>query len=90
MSYVSQLALENVSALKGIIQWNHEHGIRFFRSAGMLQLEIALCAILHNAATEFPALSYMLTALSCCELLCWHMFICVSHIILEACLGSLF
>ena len=31
MTYVSQLALENVKALKAIIQWNHEHGIRFFR-----------------------------------------------------------
>jgi hypothetical protein len=31
MTYVSQLALENVKALKAIIQWNHEHGVRFFR-----------------------------------------------------------
>lgn len=31
LTYVSQLALENIQALKAIIQWNHEHGIRFFR-----------------------------------------------------------
>ena len=31
LAYVSQLALENIQALKAIIQWNHEHGIRFFR-----------------------------------------------------------
>ncbi|DBA81748.1 TPA: hypothetical protein ACH3X1_007483 [Trebouxia sp. C0004] len=36
MSYVSQLALENVKALKAIIQWNHEHGIRFFRMTSTL------------------------------------------------------
>lgn len=31
MSYVSELALENAKALKAIVQWNHENGIRFFR-----------------------------------------------------------
>lgn len=31
LPYVSQLALENVKALKALVQWNHEHGIRFFR-----------------------------------------------------------
>ncbi|KAA6425044.1 MAG: UV damage endonuclease [Trebouxia sp. A1-2] len=36
MTYVSQLALENVKALKAIIQWNHEHGVRFFRMTSTL------------------------------------------------------
>ena len=31
LPYVSQLALENSRALKALVQWNHEHGIRFFR-----------------------------------------------------------
>ncbi|CAL8468727.1 g8267 [Coccomyxa elongata] len=31
LAYISSLALENTRALPGIIQWNHEHGIRFFR-----------------------------------------------------------
>lgn len=31
VAYISELALENARALPGIIQWNHEHGIRFFR-----------------------------------------------------------
>ena len=31
LPYVSQLAMENCQALKAIIQWNHENGIRFFR-----------------------------------------------------------
>ena len=33
LDYISALALENSKALAGIIQWNHEHGIRFFRWA---------------------------------------------------------
>ena len=32
LAYVSKLALENSRALKALVQWNHEHGIRFFRS----------------------------------------------------------
>ena len=32
LPYVSELALENSRALKALVQWNHEHGIRFFRS----------------------------------------------------------
>lgn len=28
---ISQLALDNSKALAGLIQWNHEHGIRLFR-----------------------------------------------------------
>ena len=35
VAYISELALENARALPGIIQWNHEHGIRFFRRARM-------------------------------------------------------
>ena len=31
LPYVSQLALQNVQELKGIIKWNAEHGIRLFR-----------------------------------------------------------
>ncbi|BDA43287.1 probable UV DNA damage endonuclease at C-terminar half [Coccomyxa sp. Obi] len=31
LAYISSLALENTRALPGIIHWNHEHGIRFFR-----------------------------------------------------------
>lgn len=31
LAYVSELALENVKAMKALVQWNHEHGIRFFR-----------------------------------------------------------
>lgn len=31
LPYVSELALENVKAMKALVQWNHEHGIRFFR-----------------------------------------------------------
>lgn len=31
LPYISSLALENSRALPAIIQWNHEHGIRFFR-----------------------------------------------------------
>ena len=33
LPYVSQLALENSRALKALVQWNHEHAIRFFRSS---------------------------------------------------------
>lgn len=33
LPYVSQLALENSRAMKALVQWNHEHSIRFFRSA---------------------------------------------------------
>lgn len=33
LDYVSELALENCKALAGIIQWNHEKGIRLFRQA---------------------------------------------------------
>ena len=33
VAYISELALENARALPGIIHWNHEHGIRFFRRA---------------------------------------------------------
>lgn len=32
LPYVSELALENSRAMKALVQWNHEHGIRFFRS----------------------------------------------------------
>ena len=31
LPYVSELALENAKALKALIQWNHEHGVRLFR-----------------------------------------------------------
>ena len=31
LNYVSELALENCRALAGVIQWNHEKGIRLFR-----------------------------------------------------------
>ncbi|EIE22309.1 UV-endonuclease UvdE [Coccomyxa subellipsoidea C-169] len=31
LPYISSLALENTRALAGIIHWNHQHGIRFFR-----------------------------------------------------------
>ncbi|KAK9829616.1 hypothetical protein WJX72_006904 [[Myrmecia] bisecta] len=31
LPYISSLALENTRALAGVIQWNHENGIRFFR-----------------------------------------------------------
>ena len=31
LEYISELALENCRALAGIIQWNHEQGIRLFR-----------------------------------------------------------
>ncbi|KAL3142635.1 hypothetical protein ABBQ38_002945 [Trebouxia sp. C0009 RCD-2024] len=31
LPYVSQLALENSRAMKALVQWNHEHSIRFFR-----------------------------------------------------------
>ena len=33
LPYISSLALENTRALAGVIQWNHENGIRFFRCA---------------------------------------------------------
>jgi UV DNA damage endonuclease len=33
LDYISSLALENSRALAGLIQWNHEHGIRLFRQA---------------------------------------------------------
>lgn len=38
LDYVSGLALENCRALAGIIQWNHEKGIRLFRCG------LAVCA----------------------------------------------
>ncbi|KAK9810874.1 hypothetical protein WJX73_004514 [Symbiochloris irregularis] len=31
LEYIGQLALENVESLAGVIQWNHENGVRFFR-----------------------------------------------------------
>ena len=36
LPYVSQLALQNVQELKGIIKWNAEHGIRLFRCTACL------------------------------------------------------
>ena len=36
LPYVSQLALQNVQELKGIIKWNAEHGIRLFRCIACL------------------------------------------------------
>lgn len=36
LPYVSQLALQNIQELKGIIKWNAEHGIRLFRCTAWL------------------------------------------------------
>lgn len=36
LPYVSQLALQNIQELKGIIKWNAEHGIRLFRCLAQL------------------------------------------------------
>ena len=43
VAHISELALENAKALPGIIQWNHEHGIRFFRRARMPDLAAFYC-----------------------------------------------
>lgn len=50
LTYVSQLALENIQALTAIIQWNHEHGIRFFRYTLQPQHHICGLILLYNAA----------------------------------------
>ena len=50
LAYVSQLALENIQALKAIIQWNHEHGIRFFRYTLVAKHHICGLMSLHYCA----------------------------------------
>ena len=43
LDYVSELALENCRALAGIIQWNHEKGIRLFRQGATLPFKMICC-----------------------------------------------
>lgn len=51
LPYVSELALENSRAMKALVQWNHEHGIRFFRSHPLLYalIPVTPCTCIHQA-----------------------------------------
>ena len=51
LDYISDLALENCKALAGVIQWNHEKGIRLFRRGAFPQ--------------QFEALSWGVLCCSC-------------------------
>ena len=45
LPFISGLALENSHNLAGVIQWNHENGVRFFRCVAIFVWDRLLTAI---------------------------------------------